>query len=725
VSGALIPGLVAAGGGTMTLAAILAREHREESRMRASRVRLALRFPAGVEPAQAVAALDSLSGHAYPNELIFELTARSMEIRHAVWVPASVRDSVVASLTGTLPGLRLRETEELPTGAVTLAARLFVPTPILLATDRPIEGSHALLAGLLVANDEQVVVRFALRGGAARRWQAREDAGPEEQETERSWRRKIAGAGFDVAGLVLVRAGTVGHARKLLRHVEAQVATRRTQRRAIRFTYERGNRSLASMPRTTRSSGWLTAAELCPLLAWPLGATAPHGVEVGAARELPAPEHLARTGRELFIGRDGRGETRPIALDVPASRHHLLVAGPSGTGKSVLLARAVLSDLESGHGGLLLDPKSDLVQAVLDRVPPAHASRVVVLDAADRSRPIPGVALLSAIGDADLRAEVLTGALRSIFSDVWSVRSDYYVRLAVRTLAEVPEAKLSDVGRLFFEPAFRARATARLSDPFLHTAWAQYERLSSGAKVEAVAAPMARVMALLNMPRVRAVLSSPVPRLDVAQLMRERKLLLVSLAPGQLGEGPANFIAAALVYVAWAAIEARTALRPEERTPITLYVDELSTLTTAVPFSFELLAERARGLGAALAISVQSLARVPEPTRASLLANVATLISFRTSADDGARLARELPGLTPADLVGLGRFEVAARVAHGTGGAVSIVTGETLPLPEPTGLADEIRDQSAATYGAPPEDQPAPPQPADNDAPVGRKRRQP
>jgi hypothetical protein len=39
----------------------------------------------------------------------------------------------------------------------------------------------------------------------------------------------------------------------------------------------------------------------------------------------------------------------------------------------------------------VIDPKADLIQTVLDRVPPQHADRVVVLDAGDDSRPVPGV----------------------------------------------------------------------------------------------------------------------------------------------------------------------------------------------------------------------------------------------------------------------------------------------------------------------------------------------
>jgi hypothetical protein len=55
------------------------------------------------------------------------------------------------------------------------------------------------------------------------------------------------------------------------------------------MTYDRGGRTLGSLPQVRRTSGWLTAAELLPLLGWPLGTDMAPGVEVGASRELLVP----------------------------------------------------------------------------------------------------------------------------------------------------------------------------------------------------------------------------------------------------------------------------------------------------------------------------------------------------------------------------------------------------------------------------------------------------
>jgi hypothetical protein len=697
VNADLTPAIIAAGGGTAMLAGIVAHEHVRDTRMRASRVRLSLRFPHDLDPVATISALNGLAGLPRASEIVVELEAREGAISHALWVPASDRGAVEAVLGGAIGSLRIGEAPSTPSDAVTLTLRLFVPTPCVLASDDPVAASQALLAGLAtLRSGEQMVLRWALRPGSARSRRTHENPDASAREREAAWRRKAAFPGFSASGMVVIRASKA-RARELASHVENLLRGRRGAQGGVRVVSERGSRRLSALPQTTRSAGWVSNSELLPLLGLPIGPRAAANVEVGS-RELLVPRGVPRKGRRLLVGRDVHGE-RPVALDSAAAQHHVVIAGPSGVGKSVLIARGVLDDIEHGFAGVVIDPKADLIDTILDRVPAQHTDRIVVVDPGD-ARPLPGVALLSG-GDPDSRADVLTGTLKSIFAGAWGVRSDFYGRLAIRTLSEVPGASLADMGRLFFEEPFRRAAIARLRDPFLISSWQSYESLSAAAQAEHVQAPMARVMTLLSRPRVRAVLASPEPKLDIPRLFRERKWLLVSLAPGAISEAGAALVGAALMYSIWSAIEGRVSLRPEQRHPVFLYLDELATITNGIPFGVELLAERARGLGAGLTVALQTLGRIPEPTRSALLGNVATFIAFRAAATEAAQVARQLPGLSVADVVALSRFEVAARVGTGTGSAIAVVTGRTEPLPPVTNQAALIRDHSADRYGTP------------------------
>jgi hypothetical protein len=458
-------------------------------------------------------------------------------------------------------------------------------------------------------------------------------------------------------------------------------------------------RSGAVMPGTGRTRGWLSTAELLPLLAWPLGDEAVHGVELGASRRMPVPRDLPRSGRTLFVGRDAYGD-RPVVLTPEAARHHLAVVGPSGTGKSTLLAGAILSDIAAGFGGVVIDPKADLVADVLDRVPARHAQRIAVVDPSSPD-PVPGLNLLG-VGDPDLRADVVLGALAAVYRDAWGVRTDTYLRLGLRTLSDLPDAVLSDWLLLFTDVAFRRRAVAHVTDPLLRAAWQSYEALSPAEQHQHVTAPTSRVLDLLSRPAVRAVLAQRHPKLDISRLLDERKWLFVSLPPGTLGEPAARLLGSILTYAIWTAVEARTAAVKEQRHPIFLYLDELQSLSD-LPFGIEYLFERARGLNCGVTVATQALGRLPEQLRRSLLGNVGSLVTFRCGHDEATRLARELPGLGAAELQALRRYEVAARIGGISSGA-AVVTGRTLPLSLSTGQAPRIRKLSADRYGGNPRD---------------------
>ncbi len=730
MNGELVPAAIAAGGGGALLGAIALHEYRREAQMRASRETYSVIFPVATDPAAALAALRSVSGIGHHFELVVEVAANDDGIHHLLHLPSKVAGSVIYQLSAALPSVRCDLVEARSTGPVTATARIAVGMQALLRTDETVQASRTLLGGLAGLRDgERVSLRWALRPSTA--------PTPPERKTksgatsfkaraeQRAWQARVAEPGFTCAGLVLVRAEHPARARELVAQVVAVLRSRSGAGQGLMI--RRGSvRSTKVMPATGRSRGWLSAAELLPVLGWPLGSEPIHGVELGAARRLPAPRGLARDGRHLFLASDAYGE-RPVALTAEAAKHHVAVLGGTGVGKSTLLARGILDDLEHGYGGVVIDPKADLVAEVLDRVPKQHAERVVVLDPASGG-PVPGLDLLG-VGDPDLRADVVLGALGAIFHDSWGVRTDTYLRLGLRTLSELPHPVVTDWLRLFTDPGFRRAAVARLRDPLLVAAWQSYQALSTAEQNQHIAAPMSKVISLLSRPAVRAVLAQQRPKLDIAKLLAERKWLLVSLAPGTLGEPAARLLGAVLTYAVWTAVEGRSALPPAERQPVFLYLDELQSLSS-LPFGLEYLFERARGLGCGVTVATQALGRLPDSVRQSLLGNVGTLVSFRLGYDEAARVARDLPGLDAGDVQALRRFEVAARISQGAGSAVAGVTGRTEPPPPTTGQANRIRTLSAQRFGQDLEDIDKPlrrHQEGDIDPaeepPVGRKRR--
>lgn len=697
-----LPALVAAGGGVSMLVGIAGFERKRTASMRASRVRLATRYPLALEPGQVSAVWEGLAGLPYTTELVTELVATEGSITHGLLAPKAELESVRAAFIAAIPSLRITEAQPLPNEPATLSLRLSVAERSFLLTDNVAVVSRSLLSGLAsLRAGEKVVIRLALAPGSPRRHHEPTEPTPRQREVARAWKAKTATSGFSATGLVAITAATMGRARELASHVENVLRSRRGLAGGVRVTRHRGKGMLATLPEAShRKSGWLSVSELVPLLGLPLGEPVP-GVEVGASRELLVPRHVPRAGgRRLFVGRDSGGE-RPVVLSAEAAKLHMAVISPTGGGKSTLLLRCILSDLAAGYGGVLLDPKNQLVNDLLDRVPAEHADRVVVLDPSAPGSVL-GLDLLGS-GDPDVRTEVVLSALRGIYKDAWGVRIDSYLRMGLRTLAELPNPVLSDWMRLYTDPQLRRSAVARLRDPILAAQWRVYEEsLSTAEQFQHVAPALSRITSLLARPALRNIINQPDPKLSIPRLLGERKWLVVALSPAALGESANDLLSALVGYLVWTAVEQRVSLPEHARHPIFFYCDELQSLK--LPVGVEVFLERSRGLGCGVVAATQGLARLPESVRNSLLGNVGSLVALKVPGhDEATRLARELPGLEASDLMALARYECAARINTGELGSGSVVvTGRTEGPPPLTGQAARIRALTAARYGRDP-----------------------
>ncbi|TAL43652.1 MAG: hypothetical protein EPN91_06005, partial [Salinibacterium sp.] len=464
MSGELVPALVAAGGGTVLLGGIAWHEYSRERAMRSSREARALRFPAGAQPDQAAAFLRGLAGLSRECELVVEVVADRNGIRHLMHVPSTCTGSVESHLDSALPGGRLDDITASMTPRRGRSVAFRPPTLAALRTDDAVPSTRALLATMArLDGGEQLRLSWAIRPDHRAPLPQTQPQGvsTHARREHQALLTRAEERGFLVSGLLTVSASPE-RARELCDHVQSVIRGRRYVGAGLLVRRPRGR--APELPTTYQAGGWLSCDELLPLLAWPLGSEPIPGVEPGTSRRLLVPASVTSEGRRLFIGRDARGE-RPVALTAEAARHHSLYVGPSGVGKSVLLARGILSDIENGYGGILIDPKQDLATDVLDRIRPEDAERVVVLDPG-AGGPVPGLDLFSS-GDPDLRADVILGALGAIFRDHWGPRTESYLRLGLATLSEQPRPVLTDWMRLFGDPSYRRAAVGRLHDPLL------------------------------------------------------------------------------------------------------------------------------------------------------------------------------------------------------------------------------------------------------------------
>lgn len=707
------------GFGAALIAGITVVKATEQHRLRSSMVAYRLSFPRDLEADAVASVLAGCSGLLLPwwrrwllsPYVALEVHADQSGIHHYLAVPEDWAAAVCNILQASVPAVRF-EPVELPQIDVRTTAEyrlssherpLLVDAPglsaKLLASLQPLDSrEHVIVQWLVTAHGPVAPARLQQSQGIGMG-----NTPPVDGEALGALRKKHALPLLLASGRIGVRAGTGWSELRHLRHVEAAWHETRApgvhlQRRLLPSRWVA--RSLAR--RRAPLSAWpatMNSEELAGFIGWPVGLVAMPGIVLGGCRQIPASPLVPGTGT-VVADSTYPGDQRPLALDVEARKRHVHILGPTGTGKSTVMVQMAVSDLHAGRGLVLLDPKGDLVQAVLERVP-AHRQRdVIVLDPADTTRPVGLNPLRAATGaSAEVVVENLVGLFKSLYRHSWGPRLDDILRAALLTLAGSPGTTLCEVPLILTDPNYRRRLVGSLDDPVgLESFWGWYEALSDAERQTVVGPVLNKVRAFTMRPTVRSIIGQSTPVLDLRQVLAEGKVLLCSLAAGLLGEEAAQLLGALIVAELWHATTARAGMDPSMRRPVMAYLDEFQHfvhLPTPMP---SMLAE-ARGLGLGLTLAHQHLGQLDEEARHSALANCRSRIVFQLPASDARVMERELGGILSADdLQGLGAFEVVCQLfAAGTTQAPA--TGRTRALGPVTADAAAIRTVSRQRYG--------------------------
>jgi hypothetical protein len=722
----------------------------ESKRQRRSLVAYQLKFPRGLEPEGVEAFLGGLSGLLLPwwkrwlvsPYVSLEVHAGSSGISHFLLAPAGWASAVEGTLQASLPSVRY-ESVDLPFGVLTVGAEYKLSdhrrsvrmesssmNAKLLASLQPLRDAEAIVIQWLITPHGPVQpARLASRQQQGQ-FQLLDPNLLQSAEAVSALKEKQSHPLLLTVPRIGVASDDLRRARRLLRDVETawhesrapgvHLGRRTVSEAAVAKRMIERRVPLVSWPATFNSQ------ELLGLIGWPIEAVAVPGLALGGCRLVAASPAIRRTGTAIGDS-NFPGDPRPLALDTQARLRHVQVLGPTGTGKSTLLVNMAIQDLEAGRGVVLLDPKGDLVQSVLERMPPKRRGDVIVLDPADTTWPV-GLNPLESVDDdhAEVVVENLVGLFKSLYKHSWGPRLDDILRAALLTLAGSRGTTLCEVSLILTDPGYRRRLVGSLDDPVgLESFWGWYEALSDSERAMAVGPVLNKVRAFTMRPRVRSIIGQSQPKLNMRDVLEDGKVLLVSLASGLLGDEAAALLGALVVAELWNATLARAAQHSDNRRPVMAYLDEWQNFMHLPTPMASVLAE-ARGLGLGMVLAHQHLGQLPTEAQHAVLANARSKIVFQLPAGDARLIARELGGvLTADDLQGLGAYEVAAQL-FAAGTTQPVATATTRPMGEATGSADDVRASSREKYGVARgevEKQLRSRQSARVDAPTGRRQR--
>jgi hypothetical protein len=487
-------------------------------------------------------------------------------------------------------------------------------------------------------------------------------------------------------------AGLRGRLRARAHAIAAAYAVYSGRNRLTRRRLRRPARTLATRP--LHRADLLAVGELAALAHLPVDPAVPGLVRAGA-RPVPPPPGLPEHGK--LLGDSDLGPARAVRLTPADACHHVHLLGATGSGKSTLIANLALHDIREGRGVVVIDPKGDLVNDLLDRLPERATKRLVLLDPDERAAP-PTLNPLEG-EDPDLAVDQLVGILHRIWIAHWGPRIDDVLRASCLTLLRRPGATLTDIPRLLSDPVFRHPYVQGLDDPVgLGGFWSWYQAQSPATQGQMVGPIMTRLRAFLLRGFVRDVVGSARSSFDMASVL-DGGVLLARLPKGLLGDDTARLLGSFVVARVWQAATARARTGQRLRQPASLYVDECQNFLT-LPYRFEELLPEARGYGLALHLAHQHLGQLPRELHDALSANARTKVYFTCSPEDARALERHtLPQLAAYDLAHLAGFQAAVRLVAG-GSELPACTIATRPLPPViAGRADHARAAARRRYG--------------------------
>ena len=404
-----------------------------------------------------------------------------------------------------------------------------------------------------------------------------------------------------------------------------------------------------------------------------------------------------------FAATDSRGKRVPFGIKAKDRGRHMYVIGKTGMGKSTLLENMAIQDIRNGEGFAFIDPHGSAVDKLLDYIPEERTKDVVYFAPFDLERPI-AFNVMEDVG-YDKRHLVVSGLMatfKKIWVDAWSARMEYILTNTLLALLEYPGATLLGVNRMYTDKEYRKAVVANVKDPLVKSFWEdEFANYGDRYTQEATPAIQNKIGQFTSNPLIRNMIGQPVSTFDIRQMMDERKILLVNLSKGLVGDTNMKLLGSMITTRIFLAAMSRAELNAQElnhTAKFYFYVDEFQNFANE---TFAEILSEARKYNLNLVIAHQYIEQMEEEVRAAVFGNVGTTVAFRVGPFDAEVLETVFfPTFTKEDVVNLGFAQIyLSLMIDGIGSPP--FSAVTLPSiePPPHTFRTEVTAASRTTYG--------------------------
>jgi hypothetical protein len=455
----------------------------------------------------------------------------------------------------------------------------------------------------------------------------------------------------------------------------------------------------------------LNTEELASLFHPPLAETETPNILWLFAKYAAAPVELPDEG--IILGKNVyREAVKEIRIKREDRRRHAYIIGKSGVGKSVLLAAMAIQDIINGEGVGIIDPHGDLIKEIIARIPPERTGDVILFAPADTERPL-ALNLLEFDSRYPEQKTFVINEMIKIFDKLYDLKQtggpifEQYMRNAMLLVMSDPASgsTLMEIPKVLADPAFRKMKLDRCQDPTVVDFWRKEAEKAGGEAALANVVPYitSKLTSFISNDTMRPIIGQQKSSFNLRDIMDSKKILLVDLSKGLIGEMNAYLLGMILVGKILMSALSRTDLPQEKRADFYLYIDEFQNFTTD---SVNSILSEARKYNLNLIIAHQYLGQLVKNQDTSIknavFGNVGTWILFKIGSEDAEVMAKEFaPVFNQYDLINIEKYTAYVKLLVNNTATRPFSMTTTWPLPgiKRDDAAAKIKSLSRLKYG--------------------------
>ncbi len=527
-------------------------------------------------------------------------------------------------------------------------------------------------------------------------------------------KKKISSTILNTNIRMIASAGSEVRAEAILNEIESAFNQfNNAQGNGIIFKKEKGRSALALLKEFSyrtwneRESFPLNLAELTTVLHFPVKETQSPILKTAKAGSASAPTDLPREGTLLGVNRY-RGQETPIYFGDADRLRHFYVIGQTGTGKTTVLKNMIIQDIVAGRGVCMIDPHGSDIEDVLANIPKERLDDVVYFDPGYTARPM-GLNML----EYDVRfpeqktlvVDELFGIFRKLYGAVpesMGPAFEQYFRASALLVMEHPESgsTIMEILRVLSDKKFRDLKLSHTKNPQLLMFWQNAERTSGEQGLANYVQYVSNKFDVFIQNEImRPIVAQEKSAFNMRDIMDNKKILLVNLSKGRLGDINANLIGLIIVGKILMAALSRVDSIGKKLPEFYLYLDEFQNITTP---SIATILSEARKYGVSLNIAHQFIDQLEEDIRDAVFGNVGSMAVFRVGAKDAEFLVKQFePVFSERDLISVDNYHAYVRMLANNKPTLPFSMETYPPQKGNTEIAEKIKELSYLTYGRP------------------------